>query len=108
MRGSVGSSQRRSSDPALVVVDQPTGGESEFEMKLENMKARVAVALLTVPFAGLALAQTVDPMEAAFDQVEAKMTSAGGFAFAAAVVGALVWTGIKLFKKGVSAGGGKA
>lgn len=45
-------------------------------------------------------------MSAAFGEITTKLTTAGGLAFTLALVGAGVWSGIKIFRKGVRAGGG--
>lgn len=55
----------------------------------------------------IAMAQGTDPTEAAFGQIENKITAVLGFALGLAVVGAVGWSGIALFQKGVRRGGGK-
>lgn len=73
--------------------------------KLKHL-AHSAIALASMSPV-LVFAQS-DPLADAFDAVEAKMTLVGASALALAIVGALIWTGIGLFKKGVRAGGGKS
>lgn len=69
------------------------------------MFKKVVAALTTgALMVGSALAQVTDPAEAAFDALETKVTTYGGYAFALAIVGTGIWLGIDMFKKGARKG----
>ena len=70
--------------------------------KLNDLALKGAVMVMTAAPV-LAMAAT-DPGEAAFDALETKVTTYGGYAFALAVVGTSIWIGIDLFKRGARKG----